>query len=89
MPAVVKLTPAAIGRGGYPSSVCHTCVFVAGIHLNNSQDRFPITNVGNDEEEWIPFPRLRGDKLHGNDGVSLPQTYGLTQFANHQTLSER
>jgi hypothetical protein len=44
---------------------------------------------GNCNQPWIPVPRLRGDKLHGNDGVSLPQNYGLTKFTIHQTLSER
>ena len=64
IPAVVELAPAANGRGGYPSS--------------KSQDRFPITNVGNDEKDKSPFPafavarrsapaRKREDKLHGND----------------------
>ena len=50
MPPVVKLAPVAIGRGGYPSYFCHTCVSVAGIPPKKRQPRFPITNVGNDND---------------------------------------
>ena len=96
MPAVVRPAPEAIGRGGPSSHFCHTCVsvagihpslrsypqFVAGIHPKGNQDRFPITDVGNDLSGWIPVPacvlarrsaaaRKREDKLHRNDQASL------------------
>ena len=64
-PAVEELAPVVIGRGGYPSEKYH-------------QDRFPITTVGNDEKDKLPFPVFalgrksapapkREHKLHGND----------------------
>jgi hypothetical protein len=63
MPTVVALAPAAFWGGhsflvlssppvgsGDPSPFCHTCVFVAGIHLKKIPDRFPLTSSGNDSD---------------------------------------
>ena len=50
---------------------CHTCMPVAGIHLKNAQDGFPITNVGNDEED------KSSTKDVGNDNLTLSSPQGV------------
>lgn len=48
---------------GIHSPFRHTCVFVAGIYLENSQDGFPIENVGNDGgKERFPITNIDKDK---------------------------
>ena len=62
----------------------------AGIHPK-SPNRFPIKNVGNDEDDGFPFPafalarrsataRKREDKLHGNDQYGEQKPYGFPNY---------
>ena len=80
-----RACPYSLCRGGHLfPPFCHTCMPVAGIHLKNAQDGFPITNVGNDEEDKSSTKDVGNDeedrfpiKNVENDNLTLSSPQGV------------
>ena len=75
------------GEGGYLSPFGHTCVLGSGIH-KEIPNRFPMKNVGNDEEDTFRFPpsRLRVEALQRLD--TRPSFTGMTNLQNASLTKE-